>query len=138
MPATGIKDIVDTAVDSGAFTKLDAALSAADLIGALRAKGPFTVFAPADSAFATLPAGTIEALFADIPKLTSILMYHVVPGKYLASNVTSKVTLKTLEGRSVTIDPSNGVKVNGTNVITPDIECANGVIHVIDAVLLPA
>ncbi len=138
MPATGLKDIVDTAIGAGSFTTLAAALSAAGIIDVLRGDGPFTVFAPNDSAFAKLPAGTVESLLKDIPKLKSILTYHVVSGKYLSSDVKGTMQLPTLQGKSVTIDPTHGVTVNGAKVVQPDIECANGVIHVIDSVMLPA
>lgn len=138
MPATGLKDIVDTAVAAGSFSTLATALKAASLVDALKGSGPFTVFAPADSAFAKLPAGTVEGLLKDIPKLKSILTYHVVAGKYLSSDVKGRTDLKTLQGQTVMIDPANGVKVNGAKVVQADIECANGVIHVIDSVILPA
>ncbi len=138
MPATGLKDIVDTAASAGSFSTLAAALKAANLIDALKGAGPFTVFAPNDSAFAKLPAGTIESLLNDIPKLKSILTYHVVSGKYMSSDVKGKTQLPTLQGKSLTIDPSSGVTVNGVKVVQLDIECANGVIHVVDSVILPA
>lgn len=138
MPATGLKDIVDTVVGAGSFSTLAAALKAADLVDELKGAGPFTVFAPNDSAFAKLPAGTVDALLDDIPKLKSILTYHVVSGKYMSSDVKSKVQLSTLQGESLTIDPTSGVTVNGVKVVQPDIECANGVVHVVDSVILPA
>jgi uncharacterized surface protein with fasciclin (FAS1) repeats len=135
---TQIKDIVDTAVDAGSFKTLATALSVASLIDALKGAGPFTVFAPTDEAFARLPAGTVDALLKDIPKLTKILKYHVVSGKFSAKDVAALKTLRTLEGGSVGIDVTNGVKIDGANVTTPDIQASNGTIHVIDAVLLPA
>jgi uncharacterized surface protein with fasciclin (FAS1) repeats len=132
------KDIVDTAVDAGSFKTLAAALSAAGLIQALKGTGPFTVFAPTDEAFAKLPAGTVDALLKDIPKLTKILKYHVVSDRLSAKDVAAVKTLRTLEGGSVAVDITNGVKIDGANVITPDIQALNGTIHVIDAVILPA
>jgi uncharacterized surface protein with fasciclin (FAS1) repeats len=138
MPATGLKDIVDTAVAAGSCSTLAAALQAADLVDALRGTGPFTVFAPADAAFTKLPAGTVDGLLKDIPKLKSVLTYHVVPGKYLSSDLKATTHLTTLQGQTVTIDPTNGVRVNSAKVVQADIECANGVIHVIDSVILPA
>ena len=136
--ATGLKDLITTALDNGSFTTLATALQAAGLVDALKGDGPFTVFAPTDAAFAKLPAGTVEGLLRDIPKLKSVLMYHVVAGTYMSAEVRSKMTLKTLEGHSVNLDPTNGVKVDEAKVIMPDVQCTNGVIHVIDTVLLPA
>jgi uncharacterized surface protein with fasciclin (FAS1) repeats len=134
-------DIVDTAVAAGSFKTLAAALTAANLLGTLKSAGPFTVFAPTDEAFAKLPAGTVEALLADIPKLTAILTYHVVAGAVMASDVVTMdgQSAKTVNGASLKISTTNGVKLNGiTSVIKTDIACTNGVIHVIDSVLLPA
>jgi uncharacterized surface protein with fasciclin (FAS1) repeats len=134
-------DIVDTAVAAGSFKTLAAAVTAAGLVPTLKSAGPFTVFAPTDEAFAKLPAGTVEALLKDIPKLTAILTYHVVAGKVLAADVV-KLDGKeatTVQGSGVKISTAGGVKLNGTsNVIKTDIECTNGVIHVIDAVILPS
>jgi uncharacterized surface protein with fasciclin (FAS1) repeats len=131
-------DIVDTAVSAGSFTTLVAAVKAAGLVDTLKGAGPFTVFAPTDEAFAKLPAGTIEALLKDIPKLTKILTYHVVSGKVMAADVVKIKSAKTVEGSEVKIDASNGVKINDATVITPDVAADNGVIHIIDSVLLPA
>lgn len=134
-------DIIDTAVAAGKFNTLAAAVTAAGLVDTLKGSGPFTVFAPTDEAFANLPAGTVEALLADIPKLTAILTYHVVAGKVMASDVVSLngKNATTVNGADIAISTDGGVKLNGsTNVITTDIECTNGVIHVIDAVILPA
>ena len=136
-----MKDIVDTAVGAGSFKTLVAAVTAAGLVDTLKSAGPFTVFAPTDAAFAKLPAGTVEALLKDIPKLTSILTYHVVSGKVLAADVVKLdgKEVKTVQGGSVKISTTGGVKLNGTvNVVTTDIECSNGVIHVIDGVILPS
>lgn len=130
-------NIVETAVGAGTFNTLVAAVTAAGLADTLSGEGPFTVFAPTDEAFAALPAGTVEGLLADIPALTKVLTYHVVAGKVMAADVVTLTSATTLEGSNVTIDASNGVKVNGANVVATDIECDNGVIHVVDAVLLP-
>lgn len=131
-------DIVDTAVSAGSFTTLVAAVQAAGLVDTLKGAGPFTVFAPTDEAFAKLPAGTVEALLNDIPKLTKILTYHVVSGKVLAADVVNLTSAKTVEGSEVKIDASNGVKINDSTVTTADVAADNGVIHIIDSVLLPA
>ena len=134
-------DIVDTAVAAGSFKTLAAALTAANLVGTLKSAGPFTVFAPTDEAFAKLPAGTVDALLADIPKLTAILTYHVVAGTVMAADVLTMdgQSAKTVNGASLKISTTDGVKLNGsTSVVKTDIACTNGVIHVIDSVLLPA
>jgi uncharacterized surface protein with fasciclin (FAS1) repeats len=131
-------DIVDTAVSAGSFTTLVAAVKAAGLVDTLKGAGPFTVFAPTDEAFAKLPAGTVEALLKDIPKLKKILTYHVVAGKVMAADVVKLKSAKTVEGSEVKIDATNGVKINDSKVVTPDVAADNGVIHIIDAVLLPA
>lgn len=131
-------DIVDTAVSAGSFTTLVAAVQAAGLVDTLKGAGPFTVFAPTDEAFAKLPAGTVESLLNDIPKLTKILTYHVVSGKVMAADVVNLTSAKTVEGSEVKIDASNGVKINDSTVTTADVAADNGVIHVIDSVLLPA
>ncbi|MGE5199572.1 MAG: fasciclin domain-containing protein [Rhodospirillaceae bacterium] len=131
------KDIVDTAVAAGNFTTLAKALEAAGLVETLKGSGPFTVFAPTDEAFAKLPPGTLDALLKDKAKLTAVLTYHVVPGKVMAADVVKLQSAKTVQGQSITIDTSAGVKVDGANVIKTDIETSNGVIHVIDAVILP-
>lgn len=133
-------DIVDTAVAAGSFQTLAAALSAADLVEALKGDGPFTVFAPTDEAFAKLPAGTVETLLNPENKgqLTGILTYHVVPGKVLAKDVVSLSGATTLNGQRIDIRTVDGVQVDNANVVKTDIICDNGVIHVIDAVILPA
>ncbi|MEG4346094.1 fasciclin domain-containing protein [Microcoleus sp. A003_D6] len=131
-------DIVDTAVSAGSFTTLVAAVKAAGLVDTLKGAGPFTVFAPTDEAFAKLPEGTVDALLKDIPKLTKILTYHVVSGKVLAADVVKLTSAKTVEGSEVKIDASNGVKINDSTVTTADVAADNGVIHIIDSVLLPA
>jgi len=133
-------DIVDTAVAAGTFTTLVAAVKAAGLVDTLKGDGPFTVFAPSDAAFAALPTGTVEDLAKpeNKDKLTAILLLHVVPGKVMASDVTGKVMdPATAGGSTVHVDGTNGVTVNGAKVVTADIACSNGVIHIIDAVLLP-
>ena len=135
---TTVADIVDTAVAAGSFETLVAAVTAAGLVDTLKGAGPFTVFAPTDEAFAKLPAGTVEALLQDIPKLTKILTYHVVAGKVMAADVVKLTSAKTVEGSEVKIDASNGVKINDSTVTTADVAADNGVIHIIDTVLLPA
>lgn len=131
------KDIVDTAVAAGSFTTLAKALQAAGLVDTLKGDGPFTVFAPTDEAFAKLPAGTLEALLKDKAKLTAVLTYHVVPGKVMAADVVKLKEAKTVQGQMVKIDTSMGVKVDNANVVKTDIVASNGVIHVIDSVILP-
>lgn len=130
-------DIVDTAMSAGIFSTLVAAVTAAGLADTLKSPGPFTVFAPSDDAFSKLPSGTVEALLQDILTLRKILEYHVVSGKVTAADVVKLTKATTLEGSDVKIDASNGVKVNDATVVQPDIETDNGVIHVIDSVLLP-
>jgi len=133
-------DIVDTAVAAGSFKTLVAAVKAADLVETLKSKGPFTVFAPTDEAFAKLPAGTVEMLLKpeNKAKLVAILTYHVVAGDNRASSVIKMTEAKTVNGKSVTIKVTDGkVMVDGANVVKTDIACTNGVIHVIDAVILP-
>lgn len=134
------KDIVETAAGSGQFTTLVAAIKAAGLADTLKGKGPFTVFAPTDAAFDKLPAGTVETLLKpeSKDKLVKILTYHVVPGKVMSSDLAGKKTqVKTVEGSTVTVDATDGVMVNGANVVKADIPASNGVIHAIDAVLMP-
>ena len=134
-------DIIDTAVAAGTFKTLAAAVTAAGLVDTLKGAGPFTVFAPSDDAFAKLPAGTVESLLKDIPKLTAILTYHVVAGKVMATDVMTMdgKTAATVNGALLKISTTDGVKLNGeVNVVATDIACTNGVIHVIDSVLLPS
>jgi len=133
----GKSDIVETAVSAGSFTTLVAAVKAAGLVDTLKGEGPFTVFAPSDEAFKKLPAGTVEGLLKDIPKLKSILLYHVVPGKVTSGEVVKVKEAKTALGQMLAVDASHGVKVNGAKVVKADIMTKNGVIHVIDTVLLP-
>ncbi len=133
-------DIVDTAVAAGSFTTLVAAVTAAGLVDTLKGAGPFTVFAPTDAAFAALPAGTVEELVKpeNKAKLTAILTLHVMAGKVMAADVAgATATPASLNGEALHVDGTHGVTVNGANVVTADIACTNGVIHVIDAVLLP-
>ena len=130
-------DIVDTAVDAGSFTTLVKAVQAAGLVETLKGDGPFTVFAPTDEAFAKLPAGTLEALLNDKEKLVAVLTYHVVPGKVMAADVVTLSEAKTVQGESIMIDTKDGVKVDAANVVQTDIVTTNGVIHVIDTVILP-
>ena len=131
-------DIVDTAIADGRFTTLVAAVEAAGLVDALKAEGPLTVFAPTDDAFAALPEGTLDALLADIPLLTDILLYHVVEGKVMAEDVVELSQAMTLQGQYVDIRVEDGsVFIDDAQVIITDIETSNGVIHVIDAVIQP-
>lgn len=135
------KDIVDTAVAAGSFKTLAAALTAGDLIQTLKGKGPFTVFAPTDEAFGKLPATTLADLLKpeNKAKLVAILTYHVVPGKVMASQVTGLKSAKTVNGQSVTISVKDGgVMIDNAHVVKTDIATSNGVIHVIDTVLLPS
>ena len=133
------KDIVDTAVAAGQFKTLAQALTAADLVSTLKGPGPFTVFAPTDAAFAKLPDGTLEALLADIPTLTKILLYHVVPGKVTAAQVVSLDSAATAASIPLAIRVgADGVFVNGAKVVVTDVMASNGVIHVIDTVIVPA
>lgn len=133
------KDIVDTAVEAGSFTTLVAAVEAAGLVDTLKGEGPFTVFAPTDEAFAALPEGTVEDLLLpeNIDQLTAILTYHVVPGKVMSTDLTNDMNATTVQGSDVNIMTEGGVTVNGANVVTADIEASNGVIHVIDTVIMP-
>ncbi len=133
----GAADIVDTAVAAGDFNTLVAAVQAAGLVDTLKGEGPFTVFAPTDEAFAALPEGTVEALLEDIPTLTAILTYHVVAGAVMSTDLSDGMMAETVNGQSITISLGDGVMVDGANVIAADIEASNGVIHVIDAVILP-
>ena len=130
------KDIVDTAVGAGSFKTLAAALGAAGLVDTLKGKGPFTVFAPTDEAFAKIPKADLDALLKDKAKLTAILTYHVVPGKVMAADVKAGA-VKTVQGSSLTVTTMGGVKVDNANVVKTDIDADNGVIHVIDSVVIP-
>ena len=130
------KDIVDTAVAAGDFKTLAVALEKAGLIDTLKGKGPFTVFAPTDAAFAKVPKADLDALLADKAKLTAVLTYHVVPGTVMARDVKAG-KVKTVQGSDLTLSTSDGVKVDGANVVKTDIVADNGVIHVIDSVVLP-
>ncbi|MQY41706.1 fasciclin domain-containing protein [Epibacterium sp. SM1969] len=133
------KDIVDTAVGAGSFTTLVAAVQAAGFVDTLKGDGPFTVFAPTDDAFAALPEGTVETLLKPENKdqLVSILTYHVVPGAVKSTDLSDGMKAATVQGSAVTIGASDGVTVDGANVVQADILASNGVIHVIDAVILP-
>jgi uncharacterized surface protein with fasciclin (FAS1) repeats len=132
------KTIVDIASENSDFSTLVAAVKAAGLVETLSGEGPFTVFAPTNEAFAKLPAGTVEALLKDKEKLTKILTYHVVAGKVMAKDVVGLTSAKTVEGSDLTVKVDNGkVMINNANVTTTDIEASNGVIHVIDTVLMP-
>lgn len=132
------KDIVDTAVAAGSFQTLVKAVQAADLVATLKSPGPFTVFAPTDEAFAALPKEKLEALLKDKAALTAVLTYHVVPGKVPAADVVKVSSVKTVQGQPLSISTKgNEVHVNGAKVVKADIPCTNGVIHVIDSVVLP-
>jgi len=135
--ASSKADIVDTAVAAGSFKTLVTAIQAAGLVETLKGEGPFTVFAPTDEAFAKLPAGTLDALLKDKAKLQAVLTYHVVSGRVMASDVTKLSSAKTVQGQSLSIDTSKGVKVGTANVVKTDVLASNGVIHVIDTVLIP-
>ncbi|MEX2529895.1 MAG: fasciclin domain-containing protein [Gemmatimonadota bacterium] len=132
-------NIVEVAVEAGTFQTLVAAIQAAGLVETLSGEGPFTVFAPTDEAFAQLPEGTIEALLADVDALREILTYHVVPGRVTAAQVVQLDEATTVQGGTVSISTSGDtVRINDARVVTADIEASNGIIHVIDAVILPA
>ena len=144
MTSTGaqaqLKDIVDTAVGAGKFNTLVAAVTAAGLVETLKGAGPFTVFAPTDDAFAKLPKGTVEDLLKpeNKAKLVSILTYHVLPAKVMAADIAGKkMGAKTVQGTEISVDAMSGVKINGASVVTADIAASNGVIHIIDTVLMP-
>lgn len=133
-------DIVDTAVGAGSFTTLVAAVQAAGLVETLKGAGPFTVFAPTDDAFKKLPEGTVEMLLKpeNKDKLVSILTYHALSGKVMSADIAGKsMMVKSVQGSEISVDATNGVKVDGANVVTADIVATNGVIHVIDAVIMP-
>jgi len=134
--AVQAKDIVDTAVAAGNFKTLATALQAAGLIETLKGKGPFTVFAPTDAAFAKIPKADLDALLADKAKLTKVLTYHVVPGKVMAKDVKAG-KVKTVQGSEITVSTKDGVMVNNAKVTATDIAASNGVIHVIDTVIMP-
>jgi uncharacterized surface protein with fasciclin (FAS1) repeats len=132
------KDIVDTAIAAGSFNTLVKAVQAAGLVETLKGEGPFTVFAPTDDAFAKLPEGTLESLLQDKDKLAAILTYHVVAGKVMAADVVNLKSAKSVQGQEISIKANGGsVMVDNANVIKTDIETSNGVIHVIDSVILP-
>ncbi len=133
-----MKNIVETAVAANQFKTLVAAAQAAGLGETLQGTGPFTVFAPTDDAFAKLPTGTIESLLKDLPKLKSILTYHVVAGKVLAKDVAGVKSARTVNGGDLRVGVDHGVTINNAKVTLADVEASNGVIHVIDTVLLPA
>ncbi len=140
MDAAPAADIVDTAVAAGSFNTLVAAVQAAGLVDTLKGEGPFTVFAPTDEAFAALPAGTVESLLepANKDKLAAILTYHVIPGKVMSGDIAGKtMDATTVNGQTIAINATDGVMINNATVTSADIDTSNGVIHVIDTVLLP-
>lgn len=132
-----MKDIVDTASEAGSFRTLLKAAQTAGLVETLKGKGPLTVFAPNDEAFSKLPAGSLESLLKDREKLGAVLKYHVVAGRLTAQSVSREKSLKTVQGKDLRVDTSGGVRVGPARVVKADIEASNGVIHVIDRVLLP-
>lgn len=132
-----MQNIVKTALSAGTFKTLVKALESAGLVDALSERGPFTVFAPSDEAFAKIPKETLESLLADKEQLTSVLKYHVASGMIYSKDITHPIDCRTLEGESLHVRTDKGVMVNSAHVVTPDIKCENGVIHVIDTVLLP-
>ncbi|MGB5438321.1 MAG: fasciclin domain-containing protein [Gammaproteobacteria bacterium] len=136
-PAKADKDIVDTAINAGNFTTLVTAVQAAGLVDTLKGDGPFTVFAPTDDAFAKIPQDQLVALLADKDALTRVLTYHVVPGAVSSGEVVKLDSARTVQGSNVTIDVTDGVKIDGANVIVADIVTSNGIIHVIDTVIMP-
>jgi uncharacterized surface protein with fasciclin (FAS1) repeats len=134
---SSLPDVVDTAVAAGNFKTLATALQAAGLVETLKGPGPFTVFAPTDEAFAKLPAGTLEGLLKDKQRLTAVLTYHVVPGRVMAADVVKLTSARTVHGGHLAVRANQGVTVDGVRVVKTDIQAGNGVIHVIDAVLMP-
>ena len=136
-----MKNIVETAIDGENFTTLVKAVQAADLVDTLSGPGALTVFAPTDAAFSKVPSGVLDSVLKDKKELTKLLKYHVLSGKYMASDVKKLKSIETLQGQSVKIEVHRlfhrGVKIDDAQVIHPDIECTNGVIHVIDSVLMP-
>jgi uncharacterized surface protein with fasciclin (FAS1) repeats len=130
------KDIVDTAIGAGSFKTLVTAVQAAGLVDTLKGKGPFTVFAPTDEAFAKIPKAQLDALLKDKAKLTAVLTYHVVPGKVMAKDVKAG-EVKSVQGDTIKVSTDGGVKVDAANVVKTDIAASNGVIHVIDSVIMP-
>ena len=132
-------DVVDTAIAADDFNTLVAAVQAAGLVDTLKGDGPFTVFAPTDEAFTALPEGTLDALLADPEALANVLTYHVVPGKVMAADIGGKITtVATVQGADVTVDATGEAPtINGATIVATDVEASNGVIHVIDAVILP-
>jgi uncharacterized surface protein with fasciclin (FAS1) repeats len=136
LAAAHAKDIVDTAVSAGSFKTLVTAVQAAGLVDTLKGPGPFTVFAPTDEAFAKIPKDQLDALLKDKAKLTSVLTYHVVPGKVMAKDVKAG-KVKTVQGSEITVGTMGGVTVDNAKVVTTDVAASNGVIHVIDSVIMP-
>ncbi len=132
-----MKNIIETAIDNPDFSTLVTAIKAADLVETLSGTGPFTVFAPTNAAFAKIPEATLKAVLQDKEKLASILTYHVVAGAVMSKDVATLTEAKTVQGANIKIDTKNGAMINDAKVITADIECSNGVIHVIDTVLMP-
>lgn len=132
-----MKDLITTAVEAGQFKTLAKALNKAELVDALQLRGPYTVFAPTDEAFAKLPPKTLEAIMKDKDQLISLLKYHVTKGKLNAQDVVSMQKVDTLHGKTLSVDATKGVKINNANIVKPNVQASNGVIHVIDSVLTP-
>ena len=132
-----MQTIIETAVNAGIFKTLVVAVQIAGLTETLNGTGPFTVLAPTDEAFAKIPKETLDAVLADKDKLTSILTYHVIAGKVMASDIVKLTSAPTLQGKNIIINATNGVMINNAKVVKTDIECTNGVIHIIDTVLMP-
>lgn len=132
-----MKSIIDTATEAGNFKTLLDAVKRAGLVDTLKGKGPYTIFAPSDDAFSKLPRQELDRILNDRKQLSKILTYHVVPGKVMAQDVTKLKSAKTVQGQEIKIDTSKGVRVNDAQVTRQDIECSNGVIHVIDRVIMP-
>lgn len=137
MPKVITQNIIDTVISSGSFDTLLKAIKTTDLLDTLQGSGPFTVFAPTDTAFQKIPKSVLDAIMKDKEQLLSILKNHIVSGKHMSCDVSCDKTLETLDGKTLTIDTSDGCKINGAAVCHADIECSNGVIHMIDSVLIP-
>jgi len=132
-----MKDLIETAIDSGNLKNFINALHEAGLVDTLSREGPFTIFAPIDDAFSKLPSGSLEDLLKDKERLTEFLTYHVVDNKVMSDEVAKKKNIKTVNGKKILVKCSSGTRINKANILKPDIECLNGVIHVIDEVLIP-
>jgi uncharacterized surface protein with fasciclin (FAS1) repeats len=130
-------DIMETLIQAGSFSTFTAALQAAGLADALREAGPFTVFAPTDAAFGKLPVGAVDSLLQNSPRLKDILLYHIVPGEFLADDLIEEVEVQSAHGQSITIDASQGLRTDSAEIVQSDIETDNGIVHVIDTIMMP-